>query len=176
VLLSAGEDFSHSFGHRTGDQIGPQPAPGEIVKTASRFMSLLVAKLPVSCDGEAGVRVPRLTACIGRHGQLAPRKRFHAQRTIIMPNVELKTGSYKIHANKRQEFTFWWGSDAVPAAYFDVSIEPNPTNPNMIPLIEEQRTVTLFNGAPRQPMLIVTLINNNDFDVEFFANHVRVYI
>ena len=93
-----------------------------------------------------------------------------------MPNVELKTGVYTAPARKSQEFTFWWGNDAVPAAYFDVSIEPNPKVPNMTPLIEVQRTVTLFNGSPRQPMLILTLRNENDFDVDFFANHVRVYI
>jgi hypothetical protein len=57
-----------------------------------------------------------------------------------------------------------------------VSIEPNPRIFNMTPLIEERREITMFNGAPRQPMLIVTLRNNNNFDVEFFANHVRVII
>jgi hypothetical protein len=87
-----------------------------------------------------------------------------------MPSVELKTGTYTVPAMKSQEFTFWWGSNAVPASYFDVSIEPNPRIFNMTPLIEERREITMFNGAPRQPMLIVTLRNNNNFDVEFFAN------
>jgi hypothetical protein len=93
-----------------------------------------------------------------------------------MPNVELKTGEYTIPAQTTREFTFWWGSDALPAAYFDVSIEPNPKIFDIIPLIEERRQITLFNGAPRQPMLILTLRNNNNFAVDFFANHVRVYI
>jgi hypothetical protein len=93
-----------------------------------------------------------------------------------MPNVELKTGTYTIPALTIKDFTFWWGSNAVPAAYFDVSIEPNPKVADMIPLEEVQREITLFNGAPRQPMLILTLRNYNNFDVEFFANHVRVYI
>ncbi len=93
-----------------------------------------------------------------------------------MANIELKTGEYTIPARKTQEFTFWWGSNSVPTEYFDVSIEPNPKIPNIIPLIEERREITLFNGSPRQPMLIVTLRNNNDFAVDFFANHVRVYI
>ena len=39
----------------------------------------------------------------------------------------------------------------------------------MVPLIEERRAITLFNGAPRQPMLILTLRNNNNFAVDFFA-------
>jgi hypothetical protein len=93
-----------------------------------------------------------------------------------MPDVQLKTGNYTIPAHTTKEFTFWWGSDAVPASYFDVSIEPNPKIFEIIPLIEERRQLTLFNGAPRQPMLIVTLRNNNNFDVDFFANHVRVKI
>jgi hypothetical protein len=93
-----------------------------------------------------------------------------------MPDVQLKTGNYTIPAHTTKEFTFWWGSDAVPASYFDVSIEPNPKIFEIIPLIEERRQITLFDGAPRQPMLIVTLRNNNNFDVDFFANHVRVKI
>ena len=91
-----------------------------------------------------------------------------------MANVDRKTGTYTIRAHTTQEFTFWWGSDALPTEYFDVSIEPNPAVFNMIPLIEERRQITLFNGAPRQPMLILTLRNNNNFDVEFFANHIRI--
>jgi hypothetical protein len=93
-----------------------------------------------------------------------------------MANVELKTGTYTVPAKTSKEFTFWWGSDALPASFFDVSVEPNPKIPNITPLIEERREVTLFNGSPRQPMLILTLRNNNDFPVDFFANHVRVYI
>ena len=93
-----------------------------------------------------------------------------------MANLELKTGVYTIPALKSQEFTFWWGSDALPAEYFDVSIEPNPKNANMVPLIEEKKVITLFNGTPSQPMLILTLRNNNNFAVYFFANHIRVHI
>jgi len=93
-----------------------------------------------------------------------------------MANVELKTGVYTVPAKKSQEFTFWLGSNAVPASYFDVSVEPKPKVFDMVPLIEEKREITLFNGAPRQPMLILTLRNENNFDVDFFANHVRVYI
>jgi hypothetical protein len=93
-----------------------------------------------------------------------------------MASVELKSAEYTIPALTTKEFTFWWGSNALPAEYFDVSIEPNPKDPNMVPLIEERRAITLFNGAPRQPMLILTLRNNNNFAVDFFANHVRVHI
>ena len=45
----------------------------------------------------------------------------------------------------------------------------------MTSLIEERRAVTMFGEAPRQPMVLLTLRNNNNFDVDFFANHIRVY-
>jgi hypothetical protein len=46
----------------------------------------------------------------------------------------------------------------------------------MIPLIEERRRITTIapSGQLRQPMLILTLRNNNKFDVLFFANHIHV--
>ena len=46
----------------------------------------------------------------------------------------------------------------------------------MVPLIEERRAITLFNGAPRQPMLILTLRNNNNFAVDFFASRPRSHM
>jgi hypothetical protein len=90
--------------------------------------------------------------------------------------VRVKTGGYTIHAQKSQEFFFWWGADYLPAGYFDVSIEPNAEGLDMIPLIEERRQVTTIapDGQPRQPMLILTLKNDNRFDVPFFANHILV--
>jgi len=94
-----------------------------------------------------------------------------------MANVRTKSGGYTIHAQKTQEFTFWWGDDYLPASYFDVSIEPNAQGLNLIPLIEERRQVTTIapNGH-RQPQLILTLRNNNHFDVPFFANHILVSV
>ena len=93
-----------------------------------------------------------------------------------MANVRIKMGGYTIHAQKTEEFTFWWGDDYLPASYFDVSIEPNADGLGMIPLIEERRQVTTIapSGDVRQPMLILTLRNNNHFDVPFFANHILV--
>jgi hypothetical protein len=92
-----------------------------------------------------------------------------------MANVREKMGGYTIPARKTQEFTFWWGDDYYPASYFNVSIEPNAEGLGLIPLIEERRQVTTIapNGH-RQPQLILTLRNNNDFDVPFFANHILV--
>ena len=92
-----------------------------------------------------------------------------------MAHVKVKTGEYTIPALTTQDFTFWWGDDYLPAAYFNVSIEPNARGLDMIPLIEARRQITTIapNGR-RQPMLIFTLTNNNSFDVPFFANHIHV--
>lgn len=93
-----------------------------------------------------------------------------------MADVKVKSGGYRIPARKTQDFTFWWGDDYLPAGYFNVSIEPNAEGLDMIPLIEERRQVTTIapSGDVRQPMLILTLRNNNTFDVPFFANHLLV--
>jgi hypothetical protein len=91
-------------------------------------------------------------------------------------NIQVKSGGYTVHAMKAEEFSFWWGAGYYPAGYFDVSIEPNAEGLDMIPLIEEKRQVTTVapSGDLRQPMLILTLRNNNKFDVPFFANHILV--
>jgi hypothetical protein len=94
-----------------------------------------------------------------------------------MAHVKVKSGGYTIPAATTQDFTFWWGAEYLPSAYFDVSIEPNAEGLDMIPLIEELRRVTTIapSGQVRQPMLILTLRNNNRFDVPFFANHILVH-
>ena len=93
-----------------------------------------------------------------------------------MADVQIRVGGYTIPAQTCQDFTFWWGADYFPAGYFNVSIEPNADGLDMIPLIEERRQITTIapSGQRRQPMLILTLRNNNDFDVPFFANHIHV--
>ena len=92
-----------------------------------------------------------------------------------MADVREKMGGYTIPARKTQDFTFWWGPDYMPAAYFNVSIEPNAPGLDLIPLIEERRQITtIADHGRRQPMLILTLRNNNNFDVPFFANHILV--
>ena len=94
-----------------------------------------------------------------------------------MADVREKTGEYTIRARTTQEFTFWWGDDYYPAAYFNVSIEPNAEGLDLIPLIEEGRkTTTIAPNGLRQPQLILTLRNNNHFDVPFFANHILVSV
>ncbi len=100
-----------------------------------------------------------------------------ANDTVV---VEYKAGGYTIPATTSQQpshqFTFWWGSGAEESEYFDVSIAPDPKIANLIPLIEEQREIALFDGTPRQTMLILTLRNNNNFAVNFTANHIRVHV
>jgi hypothetical protein len=61
---------------------------------------------------------------------------------IVMAKVQTKMGGYTIHAQKTEEFTFWWGDDYLPASYFDGSIEPNADGLNLSPLIEEGRKIT----------------------------------
>ena len=90
--------------------------------------------------------------------------------------VEYKEGEYTIPASTSQQFTFWWGDGAEEKEYFNVSIAPDPNIANLIPLIEEQRQVSLFTGTPRQTMLLLTLRNNNNFAVKFVANHIRVHV
>ena len=90
--------------------------------------------------------------------------------------IEYKAGEYTIAAATSQQFTFWWGSGAEESEYFNVSIAPDPKIANLIPLIEEQREIALFDGTPRQTMLILTLRNNNNFAVKFVANHIRVHV
>jgi hypothetical protein len=91
--------------------------------------------------------------------------------------VEYKVGGYKILASKEpQDFHFWWGDGAEEKEYFNVSIAPDPKIPNLIPLIEQQRVIGLFNGTPRQTMITLTLLNNNPFDVSFTANHIRIHV
>jgi hypothetical protein len=94
----------------------------------------------------------------------------------IVMAVHTKTGTYTIPALKIQDFTFWWGSNYLPASYFNVSIEPNAEGLDLIPLVEEGRQITTIapKGDVRQPQLILTLRNNNTFDVPFFANHILV--
>jgi hypothetical protein len=67
-----------------------------------------------------------------------------------------KTGSYTIPALTIQDFTFWWGSNYLPASYFNVSIEPNAEGLDLIPLVEEGRQVSTIapKGDVRQPQLI----------------------
>jgi hypothetical protein len=89
--------------------------------------------------------------------------------------VEYKSGGYTIEAGgQNKPFTFWWGSDAEGSEYFNVSIAPDSKLVDLIPLIEVKREIGVFNGTPRQPMLILTLTNNNPFEVHFTANHIRV--
>ena len=91
-----------------------------------------------------------------------------------MTDVDRKTGVYTAPALTSTDFTFWWGDDAKPTEYFDVSIEPNPPIFDMVPLVEVQRQYTMAPSTHRQPMVILTLRNDSDFDVQFFANHVRI--
>jgi hypothetical protein len=94
----------------------------------------------------------------------------------VMANVDLRSGGYTVPANKEQDFTFWWPG-ATLNEFFDVSISTKaPTvQPSVIPLIEVQRKRTVERDGDLRYVLILTLRNDNGFEVEFSANHVRVH-
>jgi len=96
-----------------------------------------------------------------------------------MATVDYKSGDYRIAASSSQQFTFWWGTDEHELTqYFDVSIGVvfSPRIESYLPLVEEQRAYLLdtSEGTARQ-VLLLTLRNDNNFEVNFVANHIRIY-
>jgi hypothetical protein len=95
-----------------------------------------------------------------------------------MANVEYKSAVYTINPSSSEQFTFWWGDGASGVEYFDVSIavDPLPRHPTQLPLVEEKRAYLWdeSEGNPRN-VLLLTLRNDNNFEVFFIANHVRIY-
>lgn len=94
-----------------------------------------------------------------------------------MANVEYKNGVYSIGPSTTQQFTFWWGAGSTGVEYFDVSIgvDPLPNHPTQRPLVEVQRAY-LWDQSENDPrqVLLLTLRNDNAFEVFFIANHVRI--
>ena len=98
-----------------------------------------------------------------------------------MASVDLKVGEYTIPdgrtlTNRQQTFTFWW-PDPPLKSFFDVSIMPeaDAVNPTISPLVEVQRVRGVANiNRKTVPTLDVTLQNNNDKAVKFFASHVHI--
>jgi hypothetical protein len=99
-----------------------------------------------------------------------------------MANVDLKVGEYTIAPLSTNTFTFWWpippghlGSGL--KSFFDVSImpEPNQVDPTITPLVEvkRERGVQRVNRQT-VPTLHLTLQNNNDVPVKFYASHIHV--
>ena len=96
-----------------------------------------------------------------------------------MATVDYKSALYEIRPSTTEQFTFWWGPDIHEGGeYFDVSIAPsfNPDAPSQLPLVEVQRAYLhdTSEGAART-VLLLTLRNDNESLVYFFANHVRIY-
>jgi hypothetical protein len=93
-----------------------------------------------------------------------------------MASVDLKVGEYKIAKKTQHTFTFWW-PDAGLKSFFDVSIMPeaDAVNPTISPLIEVKRVRGVaLKDRKTVPTLDVTLQNDNDKEVKFFASHVHV--
>ena len=68
------------------------------------------------------------------------------------------------------------GDGAEESEYFNVSIAPDPNIANLIPLVEVSREIALYEGTPRQTMILLTLQNKNTNAVNFVANHIRVHV
>ena len=94
-----------------------------------------------------------------------------------MASVDLTVGEYTIPSQSTNTFTFWWPGDSGLKSFFDVSIMPeaNTVDPTITPLIEvkRERGVRLINRQT-VPTLNLTLQNNNNIAVKFFASHVHV--
>jgi hypothetical protein len=100
------------------------------------------------------------------------------QERSAMATIEYKDGAYSIAPQSNQTFTFWWGRNSkAPHEYFDVSITPdNFKETPMKPLIQEQKRVYLDTSeGPARVVIALTLRNENNFAVDFLANHVRIY-
>jgi hypothetical protein len=91
-----------------------------------------------------------------------------------MANVEYKSAVYTIGPSSSQQFTFWWGSGSTGVEYFDVSVgvDPQRHHPSQLPLVEEQRAYLWDQSEGK--VLLLTLRNDNHFEVFFIANHVRI--
>jgi hypothetical protein len=106
-----------------------------------------------------------------------PRKAIKG--ACIMATVKYKNAVYQIGPSATQDFTFWWDSTD-PIGYFDVSIQPdpNPNNPIQKPLVEVQRAYYWDGtGGPEtiRNVMLLTLRNDNNFAIDFIANHVLIY-
>lgn len=101
-----------------------------------------------------------------------------------MATVDFISGDYTIPAHSTQTFTFWWpshrGEQPHGKYYFDVSISPqyDGVHQEMKPLVEVKKERDYTHTAHplrTEYKFYLTLQNDNDFDVKFLANHVRVY-
>jgi hypothetical protein len=94
-----------------------------------------------------------------------------------MAVIDYKSAVYQIGPSATQEFTFWWGAGSIGVEYFDVSIGPDPDPRHLVqlPLVEVQRATVWEQGEEGgRVVLLLTLRNENDFLVNFIANHVRI--
>jgi len=95
-----------------------------------------------------------------------------------MASIDYKEGTYSIPASSSKVFTFWWGRDShATKEYFNVSIAPqvDSHHTTMEPLVEQSRAVYHDPRPGVGEVLVLTLQNRNNFQVNFVANHVRIY-
>jgi hypothetical protein len=103
-----------------------------------------------------------------------------ATTTAFDPRVEHISGLYTAPANSTSLYTFWWPNEPDKGnQYFNVSIAPqfdSPAYPEMSPLVEVSRQWLYVVDGPGKvrTVLHLGLRNDNAFQVNFLANHVRV--
>jgi hypothetical protein len=104
------------------------------------------------------------------------------------PNVDYKVGGYSIAARTTQTFTFWWPAphnrdlepEEIEKAFFDVAIRVGGNDRSLdAPLLEVKREYThvvdrRHDNFWTRTVLLLTLQNDNDFDVNFWAAHLLV--
>jgi hypothetical protein len=98
-----------------------------------------------------------------------------------MATVDHISGTYTASVSSEpQVYTFWWPNEPDKGnQYFNVSIAPqfvSATHPEMSPLVEVSREwLYVATGVGHfRTQLQLRLRNDNPFEVNFLANHVRV--
>ncbi len=96
-----------------------------------------------------------------------------------VPILEYKRGGYSIPALSTETFTFWWGNGSDnPNEYFDVFVSPenDRRHSTIQPLAVVAKQIGYDTTDSFKVIMFLTLQSNNDFAVNFIANHIRVYL
>lgn len=89
-----------------------------------------------------------------------------------MSSVDFKTAKYKIAAKAKHPFTFWWPGGKAEE-YFDVQIMPV----REATLQETKRELVCEPDGKGNDLFVLklTIQNEENFEVEFQANHIHIH-
>jgi hypothetical protein len=96
-----------------------------------------------------------------------------------VPITDYKRGGYSIKALSTETYTFWWGAgSANPNEYFDVFVAPenDREHTTIQPLTVVSKQIGYDTTGSFKVIVFLTLRNDNDFVVNFIANHIRIYL